>query len=595
MTRIIASHTRSDPVCALECNSAQRPSYQNQPLSVAASIAAPIAARFWTAAVGLALFVGASWPAFAQDPATYLPSRLTTLTFAGTAAVAGPAAEATSAPSARSDASNTSEVAARSLASPQGLSDLGLSPLRNDLAGHPVAGGEPAFSLERLPKAVRRADALQALIEAQDNPPPPPSVQEQLASLSPAPTPSLTPPAISKAAQPGPLVLTMIGDVGLAENRRLKTAKSAAYWARYTEDLAPLINGDFNFLNLETVVTDRPLRARSKAFAFQTHDTALAHLAQDLGFNLFSLANNHSGDFRRAGQVATLAALHQHAPDAIYHGLGTEDELLNVREFEHNGITIAYAAIGISSRAPRPTGDQPGQFFIRRSQDWDAVIAAFKRSSAELKILSVHEGREKVSEVESSLKRKLRKARDEAGVDLIVGHHPHVVRALERDEQGRLIAYSLGNGLLFGAANIDNRPMGRDFGLFLRLHYWFDGKEIALEAVEGVALRGMHNKVRPRSARRSARRFGFLNKLSRRTAGKSALEFAITSDGQGLWCAASQQSPRAQELCQASRSAAADVPMPAPVTKSRSQSQTRRSSKSQSKKRSGTVFKRTAN
>ncbi len=398
---------------------------------------------------------------------------------------------------------------------------------------------------------VARADALSDLIAIEDANTTQPTaidrntpVGQQLASLSPAPI------AGQQPAKPTALVLTMVGDVGLAENRRLKTAKSADYWAPFTKGLAPLIDGDLNFLNLETVVTDRPLKARSKAFAFQTHDTALQHLVQDLGFNLLSLANNHSGDFRRAGQVATLAALEQHGPGVIHHGVGTQDQLLNVREFRLKGMTIAFAAIGISSGAPRPSEDQPGQFYIRRDQDWQTVISAFSRSEADLKILSIHEGREKVSEAEGSLKRKLRQARDEAGVDLIVGHHPHVARAIERDEQGRLIAYSLGNGLLFGAANIDNRPLGRDFGLFLRLHYWFDGNDLVLEAVEGVALRGMHHKVRPRSARQAAKRFRFLNRLSRQTAGALGLQFDITNQGQGLWCNDQPaQGARAKALC----------------------------------------------
>ena len=69
------------------------------------------------------------------------------------------------------------------------------------------------------------------------------------------------------------------------------------------------VDGDLAFINLETVVTDRndlaPEGKGKGAFHFRSHPAALKALI-DAGFNLFSLANNHSYDYgaaRRRGDA----------------------------------------------------------------------------------------------------------------------------------------------------------------------------------------------------------------------------------------------------------------------------------------------------
>ena len=56
------------------------------------------------------------------------------------------------------------------------------------------------------------------------------------------------------------------------------------------------------------------------------------------------------------------------------------------------------------------------------------------------------------------------------GIDLIVGHHAHVVRGVEMTPNGSLIFYGLGNFLHLGTANMTSSGICRDYGLLARVH-----------------------------------------------------------------------------------------------------------------------------
>lgn len=375
-------------------------------------------------------------------------------------------------------------------------------------------------------------------------------------------------------------VVTAIGDVAFARNRVLSTADSPAAWARYTDQLKPLVIGDLNFLNLEAVVTDSDLGpGRDKAFTFQMHTTGLRHLVEDLGFNLMSTANNHSGDFGHEGQVRTLAALEAlealaaRDQSLIHHGLGTTAALEAAARGQVRGQSVAFAAIGISAGAPRPTSDRPGQWNVHVPAHWQATLQGLKTSEAAYRVLSTHEGIERQSTPEAGVRARFRAAQQQADLDLILAHHPHVPRGVEIDAQGRVIAYGLGNGLLHGAANLAGRGEMSDFGLMLRLYYAPAGVagrggrsqslDSGLEAVEAIPLTAVHFAPRPFATHRATRdRITALNSLSRAAAGERAMIFRPQADtGFGLWCAPVQRTAQARALCQ-SLPASTEAPEP---------------------------------
>ena len=80
---------------------------------------------------------------------------------------------------------------------------------------------------------------------------------------------------------------------------------------------------------------------------------------------------------------------------------------------------------------------------MAREEQVKQTIAAAKQQGAKLVIVAFHWGTEKATEPDETQKSLAHTAID-CGADLVVGHHPHVLQAIEY-YKGKYIAYSLGN------------------------------------------------------------------------------------------------------------------------------------------------------
>ncbi|MCB1510828.1 MAG: CapA family protein, partial [Hyphomicrobiaceae bacterium] len=157
------------------------------------------------------------------------------------------------------------------------------------------------------------------------------------------------------------MVIVVGGDIGLSGSDQPVSAKGAYRhgarydWADLTRHLGLLVNGDINFANLETVVTDKnSLPPTPKKFRFRSHPVGVQHLVK-LGFNAFSLANNHAIDYGHAGMRETLrniASLKQHGL-ALTAGLGMGDNAFAPAIMSVRGAQVALAAVGIGGVSPR--------------------------------------------------------------------------------------------------------------------------------------------------------------------------------------------------------------------------------------------------
>jgi poly-gamma-glutamate capsule biosynthesis protein CapA/YwtB (metallophosphatase superfamily) len=251
--------------------------------------------------------------------------------------------------------------------------------------------------------------------------------------------------AREETPRPGPtLSITAVGDVQLGRA-----------WPEDKADLPPdgprtlfasvkdvLAQGDLTFGNLETALADTGAsykcgKASKACFAFRAPAGYAKQLAE-ARFAVVSTANNHAGDFGLEGRESTRLAL-----DAA--GVAHSGVVGDIASLERQGLRIALIGFAFGSD-------------MHRLQDLETArrLVADARRRHDLVLVSVHAGAEGVAATHVTKTRELFMGEDrgdvyafahaviDAGADLVLGHGPHVLRAMEL-YKGRLIAYSLGN------------------------------------------------------------------------------------------------------------------------------------------------------
>ncbi|MGI8499768.1 MAG: CapA family protein [Hassallia sp.] len=206
---------------------------------------------------------------------------------------------------------------------------------------------------------------------------------------------------------------------------------------------AYLQRADLLFGNLETSLTTYPYSSKDinqgQTFAFRS-PPIYAQLFADVGFDVFNMANNHSLDFGKAGFRDTVNNLAAVGIDTLGH----KNKILykQVRN-------IPVAMIGFT------TYD-----IFNSIQDIETAKALVQeaRRNANLVIISMQAGAEGTGAMHIKDKTEYFYGEDrgnsmkfarimiDVGADLVIGHGPHVPRAMEI-YNGKLIAYSLGNFL----------------------------------------------------------------------------------------------------------------------------------------------------
>jgi poly-gamma-glutamate capsule biosynthesis protein CapA/YwtB (metallophosphatase superfamily) len=353
------------------------------------------------------------------------------------------------------------------------------------------------------------------------------------------------------------VTIVVTGDVGINSSNQPVDARGGYKggfhaWAETTSQIADDINGDLNFFNLETVVTDRndleaDTKGQSGPFNFRMHSEGLRHLVGK-GFNLVSMANNHSMDYGVAGLEETLRHVGALRGNGILAAAGigmNREEASRPFVVRVKGNDIAFAAIGIVTNnleRHRAAPDRPGQIAYRFDDDWAEVRRRLLQTKASLRILSIHygyEGRVRTDDTQIAQWRGEAAMRD--GIDLIIGHHAHVVRGVELAPNGSLIFYGLGNFLHLGTANMTSSGVCRDYGLMGRVHLrrGADGK-LVTRAVEAIPVTDTHFRPRRLTGEQGTVRVHALNYLAATLddpAGKArGLRFTPQNSGSGLYC-----------------------------------------------------------
>jgi len=237
-----------------------------------------------------------------------------------------------------------------------------------------------------------------------------------------------------------PVSLAAVGDIMLARYVGELIAKNSPTFPFENEATRSILAGaDIAFGNLECPISGRGTQ-QDKGYEFRAAPAVIDGLPY-AGLDVISLSNNHTGDYGDVALVDTLDALC--SVGIVPVGAGDDlAEALSVRSVLVKGMRIgflAFNAIGPSWFAAAE--DSPGSAWL----DPEAAVVTVRAAAeeADLLFVSCHWGTEYTS-YPTSFQRRMARELVEAGADLVIGHHPHVLQAVEYFDSG-FVAYSLGN------------------------------------------------------------------------------------------------------------------------------------------------------
>ncbi len=306
----------------------------------------------------------------------------------------------------------------------------------SDIAPQTSAPGtapEPGIYVEGIdaPEAERSAES----VAAETNPAPP--------QITPIFDPNRLTALNADALQAPPsLTINAVGDVIPGTDYR--TYRLPQDWQYLFGGIQyQLQQADVVFGNFESTLTEARNSpkdtGRANTFAFRTPPW-YASVLKVAGFDVMSVANNHSFDFGDQGFADTMANLENEGIKAV----GRKGEIVYT---EAKGLKLAFIAFS-----------HLNQHNTVHDLDDAAALVQEAEQNADIVVVSFHAGKEGsdatvtrnqteyfFSENRGNVVQFSRTVVDH-GADLVLGHGPHVPRALEL-YNGKLIAYSLGNFL----------------------------------------------------------------------------------------------------------------------------------------------------
>jgi poly-gamma-glutamate synthesis protein (capsule biosynthesis protein) len=238
--------------------------------------------------------------------------------------------------------------------------------------------------------------------------------------------------------------IAAVGDILMHQDVQRSADETAGGLRALWTDVEPLLRrADLAFANLETPVAPssgqpgRPFRFNAPA--------QLPAALRESGFKVLSTANNHAYDQGAAGVTETLDRLKAEQLVAVGSG-ASRREAEQVRIIQVKGLRVAFLGftdlfnINLNRR-----GNEPWVCPLDPEAAVRAVRAA--RTQADAVVVSIHWGVEYEHEP-LRRQREVAERLSEAGADLILGTHPHVLQPVEMLARGghrTLVAYSLGN------------------------------------------------------------------------------------------------------------------------------------------------------
>jgi poly-gamma-glutamate synthesis protein (capsule biosynthesis protein) len=239
--------------------------------------------------------------------------------------------------------------------------------------------------------------------------------------------------------KPDELTLSAVGDILLDRDVRIAMGSDYAY--PYEEVVEDLREADLLIGNLECPLTTKENPVLKDPVIIFKADTQNAAALKEAGFDILNLANNHTMDYDATGLRETVAVLREEG--LLYTGASlprSEGQVPLI--VEKNGCRIGF--LGYSVFPPEGYISQEGKADVSRYyEEQTAIEIENVRQSCDLLVVSFHWGKE-FDYYPSERQKDIAHQAVDAGADLILGHHPHVLQEME-EYGGAYILYSLGN------------------------------------------------------------------------------------------------------------------------------------------------------
>ncbi|SHF61834.1 CapA family protein [Pedobacter caeni] len=215
------------------------------------------------------------------------------------------------------------------------------------------------------------------------------------------------------------------------------------------KEVDSFLKGDIIFGNLEGCLLDNGKSTKcsdpnsNSCFAFRMPER-YAGIFKKAGFNLFSIANNHVGDFGKKGRTRTTEIL-----DSLqinYAGLQSHP----FKIFEKDSVKYAFCAFAPNENTVSINKlDSAKALVARLKKQVDIVIVSFHGGGEGARFEHVPRKNEIFYKENRGNVYQFAHGVIDAGADIVIGHGPHVTRAVEV-YKNKFIAYSLGNFCTYG-------------------------------------------------------------------------------------------------------------------------------------------------
>lgn len=252
-----------------------------------------------------------------------------------------------------------------------------------------------------------------------------------------------------ETASPEEITLVFAGDI-LFDDHYAVMAKMQQRGGKiedaFSEEILEVTRGaDIFMVNNEFPYTSRGTPTPEKKFTFRAKPEYASYLT-DMGADLVSLANNHAYDYGEISLTDSIDTLNGIGIPFVGAGRNLEEAVKPVY-FIANDKKIAFISATQIERTDNPdtkeaTETSPGVF---RCWDVERLLEVVRNAKqvSDYVVVYIHWGTESTEEIDWAQKEQAPKIA-EAGADLIIGDHPHVLQPIGYSGETPVF-YSLGN------------------------------------------------------------------------------------------------------------------------------------------------------